>query len=115
MPKIIEKLNADQLNRFVIDFHNKMLFLRLVNSGMSYSKEQRIEYVKQAFDVAYSILVHAANTKDVSLFNRICAETKELVPASNTIVEIEKIQNDFYTKTNVLRISQYLASRGQGR
>ena len=100
MPKTTAAMKPDKLNETVISFHNQMLFLRLVNSGEAYSDAQRNDYVKKAFDTAYAILAHAVTNRDANLFNRIYAETHELVKGPYVTPEMEKIQNEFYTKVS---------------
>ncbi len=114
MPKIRDVLSADKLNACVVDFHSKMLMLRLINSGKTYSADKRSNFVREAFVVAHVILKDAYYKKDINLFNQIYAETHELVKGPYVTPEMEKIQNNFYADTQkwVKGIADYLASRG---
>ncbi len=112
MPKINTRLNSVELEDQVRYFFNQMVFLRLVNSGASYPDSKRNEFTKEAFSTAYVILSDAFAKKNIDLFNRIYTATKELVKGPYATPEMEKMQNNFYSKTNnfILKIAEYFAN-----
>jgi hypothetical protein len=117
MPKKKETLSADQLNRFVVEFHSKMLMLRLVNSGKAYSAHKRFCFISDALVVAHVILKDAYLKKNTDLFNKIYTETQELVKGPYITPEIKTIQYNFYADTQkwVQGIAEYLATKDQVR
>lgn len=106
-----------QFNEMVVNFHNQMLFLRLVNSGSVHTNAVRNEYTQKAFNMAYNILRCAYNNKRIDIFNKIYSETHELVKGPYATPEMEKIQNDFYINTQnwVRGIAEYMAYNGKIR
>lgn len=113
MPKINNNLNQHELEYQVRYFFNQMVFLRLVNSGTSYSASKRNEFTKEAFSTAYVVLSDAFAKKHIDLFNRIYTATKELVKGPYATPEMEEMQDNFYAKTNdfVHKIAEYLTTR----
>lgn len=93
------RFTAQEINNKVTSFYNQMLFWFLINSGTSFSMEERKKRLQQTFDTAYEILSYAYNKKDIGLFNRIYSETTRLVASSNVPLELAQIRDDFYTKT----------------
>ena len=115
MPRIRAIMSADKVNTMVVDFHNQMIMMRLVNSGTSYNSAKRNRFTQKVFDSAYAILAYAFSVKDIDLFNRIYAETKELVAGPYITPEMQTIRNDFYGKTSdfVAGIAVYLANKSR--
>ena len=62
-------------------FVNQMLMLRLINSGKSSLSDQQDKLVKNAFDIAYEILVAAKDRQDAYMFNRVSKMAYEIVPS----------------------------------
>ncbi len=117
MSKITAIIPADRLNAMVVNFYSQMIMMRLVNSGTAYNAVKRNRFTQKAFDTAYPILAHALAAKNIELFNRIYSATKELVAGPYATPEMQRIRNDFYSKTSdfVQQIAVYLANKDNVR
>ena len=71
------RAEADSL---FLQFNQRRLFLRLINSGQSNLSNKQDVLVQETFDIAHKLLKYAYYVRRVDFFERVYSLTKELVP-----------------------------------